>query len=73
MSTDHDRYRDGWGGWAPFYAEGYLGGTGSASVLSGVTDLPKRQPIGFRGAAPGASLDERGKPRIRVKALSIRM
>lgn len=66
--SDHDRYRDGWGGWSPFYAEGYMGSLGSAHAISTDVIARKRQPIGFRGANPGQSVDDRGLPRIRVKA-----
>ncbi len=68
MSNDHDRYRDGWGGWAPFYAAGEVSGGSSASTLAGAA-VSRAQPIGFRGAAPGQSLDDRGLPRIRVKTV----
>jgi hypothetical protein len=68
MSNDHDRYRDGWGGWAPFYAAGEISGSSSASTLQG-SAVRRTQPIGFRGAAPGQSFDDRGLPRIRVKAV----
>lgn len=69
MSADHDRYRDG-ALWLPFYAEGDVQSGGGATTLSVPDnfDPAPRQPIGFRGAAPGESLDRRGLPRVRVKA-----
>lgn len=69
MSNDHDRYRDG-SVWLPFYADGDLGSVGCQTTLPIVegASAPTNQPIGFRGAAPGASLDARGLPRVRVKA-----
>jgi hypothetical protein len=68
MSADHWRYRDGWGGWTPFEAEGHVTGGSSVSLLPGISSY-RSQPIGFRGANPGQSLDDRGLPRVRVKAV----
>lgn len=68
MSFDHDTYRRGYGNaWGPWWAEGYISTGGTATTLGGNYAQPMRQPVGFRGAAPGASLDERGLPRVRVK------
>lgn len=69
MSNDHDRYREN-GVWVPFYAWGDLGGAGAITTLPIGDEAAgrQRQPVGFRGAAPGASLDDRGLPRVRVKA-----
>ena len=68
------RYRDDRTGWQPFEAEGYTASGGFASALDNLDPLPvKRQPIGFRGSAPGPSYDHRGLPRIRVKAGSIKI
>lgn len=44
---------------------------GYASTLATDGCGARPQPIGFRGAAPGQSADERGKPRVRVKAKGI--
>ncbi len=69
MSFDHDKYRIGWSNaWDIWWASGDVYAGGTATTLPGEFE-PLVQPIGFRGAAPGASMDNRGKPRIRVKAI----
>ena len=69
MSADHYEYRDDPCGWAPFKADGQLSGIGYQSTLGADGFAHRRQPIGFRGANPGQSLDDRGLPRVRVKAI----
>lgn len=71
MSLDHFQHRGDGGEWMLWYdAWGDVSGSATASTLSLPDNfvLPRRQPIGFRGAAPGESLDARGLPRVRVKA-----
>lgn len=68
--NDHDRYRDN-GIWLPFYADGCVNGGASHTTLQSTVAPKNQQPIGFRGAAPGRSFDERGLPRVRVKARGI--
>jgi len=70
MSADHDSHRDHWCGWGPFAAEGRVDGSGYQSTLPCDPPIHRPQPIGFRGANPGKSLDDRGLPRIRVKVKS---
>jgi hypothetical protein len=70
MSIEHWWHRDG-SVWLPFAAQGYVTSGGCATTLR-CEETPQCQPIGFRGAAPGQSLDSRGKPRVRVKARSKR-
>lgn len=69
MSALHWPYRDG-AIWMPFFADGFVTTGGCVTTLSVPNDFRPvaRQPIGFAGAAPGASLDPRGLPRVRVKA-----
>ena len=69
--SDHDAYRDG-NAWLPFWASGDVNGAACAIPLQGEGVMPRRQPTGFRGASPGASVDDRGLPRIRVNALYLR-
>lgn len=69
-SADHYEYRQSDCGWYPFVAYGEISGLGCVTTLPCETYVAK-QPIGFRGAAPGESLDARGLPRIRVKAKGI--
>lgn len=62
------------GVWLPFFAEGYMGGLGCVGAITIVEQsASKNQPIGFRGAAPGKSLDDRGLLRIRIRAGSRRL
>lgn len=74
MSCDQFRYRFGVGGWLPeIWPEQdtalALGAAGAVSNDGAV--YASRQPIGFRGAAPGESRDARGRLRIRCKARSL--
>ena len=66
--SDHYRLRNAPNGWAPFEAEGWVQTGGSANSVGHDSVEPRKQPIGFRGANPGASRDDRGLPRIRIKA-----
>lgn len=71
-STEHRRYRGGpygntWDLWED--ADGYVQTGGTATTLPCDRD-PPMQPIGFRGAAPGQSVDARGLPRVRVRAVT---
>lgn len=71
--SDHYNYRDD-GLWLPFLEkDAPLGGVGHQTTLPMDGERPAaRQPIGFRGANPGLSLDDRGLPRVRVKAITRR-
>lgn len=59
-------------GWDRKTGQGWVDGFGYAGTFSHRPDddrpMPRAFPIGFHVAAPGPSRDERGLPRIRVKA-----